>query len=503
MVIYQAMAGQLELQLKSPEPRIALTVSQLVRLVRETLETNLDQCWVVGEVSNARLAPSNHLYFTFKDAGSSINVVMFNSAVRRMRFRVDDGLEAVIRGRVNLYEARGTLQFYAEEMEPRGLGALQLAFEQLKHRLDSEGLFDASRKKPLPMFPRRIGIVTALGGAALQDMLRVLLDRYPNLHLIIRPALVQGSGAAAEIADALDDLNADGGAEVIIAGRGGGSLEDLWAFNEELVARAIARSAIPVISAVGHEIDYSIADLVADVRAPTPTAAAQLVVPIKAELRRRLLDLQGILAGAVRHKASAQRRDLKYLETRLRDPRSIMRQLRQRLDLAAEELNIAITARVREDRRNLRELTGRLKIPTNIAREQRLRLGRLTVRLAQAMSERAKPHRIELERNAARLSEANLRTPVIQARATLHRLFGQLASSSRSLLNRQRLLLAADSRRLDAVSPLRVLERGYAVVINARDGRAVTDAAEVDDGDELDIRLSRGRLRARIVGREL
>ncbi|MBV8055039.1 MAG: exodeoxyribonuclease VII large subunit, partial [Deltaproteobacteria bacterium] len=302
------MAGQLEFELKSAAHRIALSVSQLVRMVRETLEVNLGQCWVVGEVSNMRLAPSNHLYFTLKDTRSSINVVMFNSVVRRMRFRVGDGMQVVVSGRVNLYEVRGTLQFYAEEIEPRGLGALQLAYEQLKQRLGNEGLFDASRKQHLPMLSRRIGIVTALGGAALRDILRVLLDRYPNLHVIIRPALVQGSGAAPEIADALDDLNADGRADVIIVGRGGGSLEDLWAFNEELVARAIFRSAIPVISAVGHEIDYSIADFAADVRAPTPTAAAQLVVPIKAELRRRLFDMQSTLASALQNRTSSHRR---------------------------------------------------------------------------------------------------------------------------------------------------------------------------------------------------
>jgi len=495
------MAGQLEFQLKSPARRMALSVSQLVRLVRETLEVNLDQCWVVGEVSNTRLAPSNHLYFTLKDTRSSINVVMFNSAVRRMRFRVNDGMQVVVRGRVNLYEARGTLQFYAEEMEPRGLGALQLAYEQLKQRLSNEGLFDASRKQRLQMLPRRIGIVTALGGAALHDMLRVLLDRYPNLHVIIRPALVQGPGAAPEIADALDDLNADARADVIIAGRGGGSLEDLWAFNEELVARAISRSAIPVVSAVGHEIDYSIADFVADVRAPTPTAAAQLVVPIKAELRRRLFDMQSTLAGAVQQRTSSHRRHVTYLDTRLRDPRSVLRQLRQRLDTVAEELNTAIISRARDNRRNLREFAAHLKIPSKTALEQRLRISRLAVRLAQTMSARAIPYRITLERNAARLSEANMRAPVTQASARLNRLFDRLESASRSMLSKERLLLAADSRRLDAVSPLRVLERGYAVVTNASDGRAVTDAMRVEAGDELDIRLRRGRLRARTIER--
>ena len=496
------MAGQLELHLKSPARRVALSVSQLVRLVRDTLELNLDQFWVVGEVSNVRLAPSKHLYFTLKDSRSSISVVMFNSAVRRIRFRVDDGMQVVVRGRVNLYETRGTLQFYADEMEPRGLGALQLAYEQLKQRLEKEGLFDASRKQRLPMLPRRIGIVTALGGAALRDMLRVLLDRYPNLHVIIRPSLVQGPGASAEIAEALDDLNTDRRAEVIIVGRGGGSLEDLWAFNEESVARAIFGSAVPVVSAVGHEIDYSIADFVADVRAPTPTAAAQLAVPVKGELRRRLFDMQSILAGAVQRKTSSHRRQVTHLEARLRDPRGVLRQLRQRLDGAAEELNSAIVARVHENRRNLREFAAQLKIPSNIAVEQRLRIARLTTMLTQAMSARIKPYRITLERSAARLSEPNLQAPAAQARAHLNRVFERLESTCRTTLNKERLLLAADSRRLDAVSPLRVLERGYAVVINTRDGRGVTDAARVEVGDELDIRVARGRLRARTTNRQ-
>ena len=497
--MYHLMAGQLELQLKSPARRIALSVSQLVRLVRETLEVNLDQCWVVGEVSNARLAPSNHLYFTLKDNRSSINVVMFNSAVRRMRFRVDDGMQVVIRGRVNLYEARGTLQFYAEEMEPRGLGALQLAYEQLKQRLNQEGLFNSSHKQRLPMLPRRIGIVTALGGAALRDMLRVLLDRYPNLHVIIRPALVQGPGAAAEIASGLADLNIDQRADVIITGRGGGSLEDLWAFNDELVARAIFRSSIPVISAVGHEIDHSIADFVADVRAPTPTAAAQIAVPIKAELRRRLFEMQSTLAASLRNRTESHRRHIGHLERRMRDPRTILQQLRQRLDTAAEELDAAILSRLRENRTSVRQLAAQMKIRSTMVTEQRSTISRLTIKLAQAMSARINPYRIALERSAARISEANVRTPVSQARAQLRHQAAQLESIMRSLIERRRLLLANDSRRLDAVSPLRVLERGYAVVINLRDGQTVTDASLVEIGDELDIRLDRGRLRARIT----
>ena len=497
------MAWQLEFQLKAPVRRVALSVSQLVRLVRETLELNLAEYWVVGEISNARLAPSNHLYFTLKDSRSSISAVMFSSAYRRLRFRVDDGMAVVVRGRVNLYEARGNLQFYAEEMEPRGLGALQLAYEQLKQRLGKEGLFEQSRKRALPMLPLRIGIVTALGGAALRDMLRVLLDRYPNLHVIIRPTLVQGAGAAFDIAEAIGDLNRDARAEVIIAGRGGGSLEDLWAFNEEPVARALARSAIPVVSAVGHEIDYTIADFVADARAPTPTAAAQLVVPVKAELRRRLRDIESTLSGAIRSAVASERRQLGHFEARLRDPRATLRQVRQRLDDLSEQLAEAISSRVRAERGDLREFAARLRIPAAAAREQRLQVGRLAMRLAQVMGTRVAPSRLAFERGAARLSESNLRALVSLRRTRLEQLSERLETIARTSLGRRRGALAAAAGRLDAVSPLRVLERGYAVVVNPRDGRAVTDAATVAPGDELAIRLKRGRLRARVSGRDI
>ena len=450
------MDGQLELSLSAPR-RVALSVTQLVRTVRDALELHLDEYWVVGEISNARVAPSNHFYFTLKDARSAVNVVMFNAAFRRLRFRVNDGMKVVVRGRVNLYEARGTLQFYAEEMEPRGLGALQLAFEQLKQRLGKEGLFDSAHKRALPFLPRTVGIVTALGGAGLRDMLRILLERYPGIHVIVRPALVQGAGAAAEIAQAIDELNAHGRAEVIIVGRGGGSLEDLWAFNEETVARAIYRSAAPIVSAVGHEIDYTIADFVADVRAPTPTAAAQLVVPSKLELRRRLEETAATLEGAMRSALAGNRRDLAHLKVRLREPRNLLRQVRQRLDEAAAELDAAMRLKVADSRRSLREISARLRTPAALVRERRLLLSRFDDRLTAAMD------------------------------------------SALALGRRQ---LAEAVGRLDSLSPLKVLERGYAVVVNARNGHAVIDAASVDLGDDLDIRLNRGRLRARTTARE-
>jgi exodeoxyribonuclease VII large subunit len=455
------MAGQLEFGLNAARQRVALTVSQLVRVVRETLEAHIGDYWVVGEVSNLRLAPSNHLYFTLKDARSAINAVMFSSAVRRMRFRVADGMRVVVRGRVNLYEARGALQLYVEELEPRGLGALQLAFEQLRERLKQEGLFDQVLKRPLPMLPRTIGIVTALGGAALRDLLRVLLDRFPNLHVIVRPSPVQGAAAAATIAAAIDDLNRDGRAEVIIAGRGGGSLEDLWPFNEEIVARAIRRSTIPVVSAVGHEIDYTIADFAADLRAPTPTAAAQLVVPMKAELRQRIASLDAMLAGATRDQTAGQRRQVAHLAARLRDPRFLIRQARQHLDDDTVAVAKAIATRVALDRRRLHQLALRLRNPAiwrTTGAGRRARVASLRERLITAIS-----------------------TRLVAARTRL----------------------AANAQRLDAVSPLRVLDRGYAVVTDQRTGLVVADAGLVAPGDELRIRLARGRLRARVTSREV
>jgi exodeoxyribonuclease VII large subunit len=454
------MAGQLEFGLSETPRRVALNVTQLVRVVRETLEVHLGEYWVTGEVSNARMAPSNHLYFTLKDARSSINVVMFSSAARRLRFRIEDGLQVLVRGRVNLYEARGTLQLYAEAVEPRGLGALQLAFEQLKDRLTAEGLFDASIKRALPQLPQIIGIVTALGGAVLQDLLRILLDRYPNLHVIIRPSTVQGSSAVREIVGAIDDLNRDGRAELIIVARGGGSLEDLWPFNDEGVARAIRGSAVPVISAVGHEVDYTIADFAADLRALTPSAAAQIAVPLKADLRRRLDEFYAVLHASMRATSDNYRRHVTQVGLRVRDPGSMIRQARQRLDENTIELDRAIGSQVERLRRRVRELESAL-------------------------------------------GAFSLRINLAARRLGLQHLSERLETAARAAITAQRARLGTEAHRLDAVSPLRVLERGYAVVTNNRIGRVVTDAREVEAGDELQIRLAHGRIRAAVLSREL
>ncbi|MGA9722103.1 MAG: exodeoxyribonuclease VII large subunit [Candidatus Binatus sp.] len=451
------MEGQLDLSLRGHRAGL-ITVSDLVRMVRDALDATLSECWVVGEISNARLAPSNHFYFTLKDARSALNVVMFKTAFNRVRFKPVDGMEVIVRGRVQVFEQRGALQLYADEMEPRGVGALQVAFEQLKRRLEAEGLFDRSRKRAMPYLPRRIGIVTARGGAGLRDMLRILFDRFPSLHVIFRAARVQGDGAAREIADAIADLNRDGRAEVLIVGRGGGSLEDLWAFNEEIVARAIFRSAIPVISAVGHEVDYTIADFVADLRAPTPTAAAQMVVPSLVELKERVESLGASLASVMERELSGRRESVDDLAERIRHPDGIIAEARERVAAVESELTDAVSSRIADQRRIVRELRLRLRSPDAAVREMRLRTARLG---------------------------------------------GTLVHGVRSALEAKRRQLGAQAGMLDALSPLKVLDRGYAVVINKRDSRAVLDAATVKLEDELDIRLARGRISARAISRSI
>jgi exodeoxyribonuclease VII large subunit len=472
------MDEQLQMRF-GPSPIRAMSVTQLVRMISETLESSFDQFWVGGEVSNTRIPPSGHLYFTLKDDRSSISVVMFRSDYQRLRFQVQDGMALVIRGRANVFEARGALQIIADELEPRGVGALQIAFEQLKKRLAAEGLFDRARKRPIPFMPRTIGIVTARHGAGLGDIVRVLLDRFPNVHLIVRPALVQGDGAAFEIAEGIADLNEDGRAEVIIVGRGGGSLEDLWAFNEEIVARAIFRSTIPIISAVGHEIDYTIADFVADLRAPTPTAAAQMVVPGITELREQIGAAGAALMAAMNRETSAWRDTLDDLTLRLKHPGMLL--VRARADLAElrESLHRAFRDQIAGLRGQVRELRFRLRAPVAEIRELRGRVARCALTLARAT-------RARMDAQSVRIADLEVR----------------LRAGSLAILANRRNRLAEMAARLDSLSPLRVLERGYAVVSNARDAKVVVDAATVEVGDELHIRLMKGRLRARTIARE-
>jgi exodeoxyribonuclease VII large subunit len=416
--------------------------------------------------------------------------------------RVDDGMQVLMRGRVSLYEARGTLQFYAEEIQPRGLGALQVAFEQLKQRLSAEGLFDAARKRPIPFLPRTVGIVTALGGAALRDMLSTMLARNPNVHVLIRPARVQGAGAGADVAQGLADLNRDGRSEVIIVGRGGGSLEDLWAFNEEGVARAIRGSSIPVISAVGHEIDYTIADFAADLRAPTPTGAGHLVMPSKAELRQRLDETAATLVGAMRGVVAAHRKELGQLARGVRNPAAQLRQNRQRADEAAATLHAAAGRALDDRRRQLAHLAQRLRAPLHIAREMRIRAARTALHLARSLTAMVQERRVQSARLAAHLGRSPLRQRAATYRREITADNGRLIGGMSRAMETRRHLLAQLAGRLDSLSPLKVLERGYAVAINTRDGRVVTDAAAVEIGDELQVQVKRGRIQAVTRARE-
>ena len=312
-------------------PRI-LTVSELTHGVRDLLENAYPSVWVQGEISNFVAHRSGHWYFTLKDQGASLSAAMFRGQNRRVRFEPEHGMDVVCRGRISVYPPRGNYQLIVDRIEPQGVGALQLAFEQLHQRLGAEGLFDRDRKRPLPRLPVRIGIVTSPTGAAIRDMLRVLSERFRPLEIRLAPTRVQGEGAAAEIAAALDLLNRDARVDVILCGRGGGSLEDLWAFNEEVVARAIARSAIPVISAVGHEVDVTIADLVADARAATPSNAAELVVPVRAELDGWLADLTRRLGLAAGRDVDRRRQLSVQLGRRLVDPRRYVQIQAQRKD---------------------------------------------------------------------------------------------------------------------------------------------------------------------------
>ena len=338
------------------QPAAVLSVSELNDIIRDRLETGLDALWVAGELSNVRFAPSGHVYFTLKDSESQIAAVLFRRNAERLRFRLEDGMEVVCSGRVGLYTVRGALQFYAVEVEARGKGALTVAFEQLKKRLWQEGLFESERKKPLPFLPRTVGIVTSLQGAAVRDMLSIIGERFPERRVIIRPVKVQGQGAALEIAQGIRELDETGVVDVMIVGRGGGSLEDLWAFNEEAVARAIAAARTPVVSAVGHEIDMTIADFVADQRAATPTAAAEMILPRRRELEERVALWARRLRRGAESRMERRRENLRYWARRLADPGRGLRQGQMRLD----ELSLRLWRRQEDTVLRVRERLGHL-----------------------------------------------------------------------------------------------------------------------------------------------
>ncbi len=337
-----------------------LTVTQLTNRIKDLLEEGFSDVWLEGEISNLTVPQSGHAYFTLKDEQSQVRAVLFRSSQRHLKFTLQHGLLVVCRGRLSVYGPRGEYQVIVEYVEPKGVGALQKAYEELKSRLEQEGLFSLERKKPLPRLPRRIGVVTSPTGAAVRDILRVIRRRHPRMEILLYPVPVQGPEAAPAIVEAIRYFNVEGSADVLIVGRGGGSLEDLWAFNEEPVARALFASSIPVISAVGHETDYTIADFVADFRAPTPSAAAEIVVESEAHLRESILSLESRLAAAVRRLLDLLRASVRERARLLGDPRRRLQQLEQRVDELRSRLGRGLRQHVRRDRALLASLSGAL-----------------------------------------------------------------------------------------------------------------------------------------------
>ncbi len=431
------------------------TVSQLTTEIRTLLEGKFEHLWVEGEISNLRLPSSGHLYFTLKDESAQARAVMFRMQNRLLKFDPEDGLKVVCYGRLTVYEPRGEYQIVVDHMEPKGLGALQLAFEQLKEKLSREGLFDPAHKKPLPPLPQKIGIVTSPTGAAIRDILQIIDRRFANVHILLYPVRVQGPGAAQEIARAIDELNQWPGLDVMIVGRGGGSLEDLWAFNEEIVARAIYRSQVPIISAVGHEIDFTIADFVADLRAPTPSAAAELVVRNKMDLVQTLESLVWRLCQASRLGLEARRERLSSLIPRLADPRKRISDQRLRLD----DLFFRLGGSMHQ---GLLRKTERVKLKS----ESLLLLhpGRLVVEYSHRLS--------EFYRRLGVAMKAGLRF-------NRHGLEGCLG-------------------KLQNLSPLAVLERGYSIAQLLPSKEIIRRASQLKADDRVNVRVHQGDFIARV-----
>jgi exodeoxyribonuclease VII large subunit len=452
-----SFAPQLDLSFDEPRhARRIWPVRELVGQVRELVEQEYGDVWVEGEISNYRPAPSGHVYFTLKDADAQLPVVLFRRQAMLLRFRAEDGLRVLVRGRVSVYEQRGQMQLVAETMEPVGAGSLQLAFEQLKARLKAEGLFDAEQKRPLPAFPRTVGIVTSPTGAVIRDFLNIVARRHSGLSVLLFPVSVQGDSAPAEIETALEELNASGLVDVIVVARGGGSLEDLAAFNSERVARAIVASRLPVVSAIGHETDFTIADFVADLRAPTPSAAAELITEAQHKIAERVAEQSNRLVRAARYQMLQARQRLTRLPISRAEGRmsALLHRLVQRLDDLSQRLEAAVSAQLRLHHRDVADLAAAVL------------------------------------RHDPRQGLAKARERLVSCGARLERSLERKLHESVARLN------SLDAR-LHSLSPLAVLERGYALVLDA-EGRVVRSAKLISAGDQLTTRLCDGTFISRV-----
>jgi exodeoxyribonuclease VII large subunit len=451
-----SLGDQLDFTFAEAQSRRVWRVADLVGAVRTTVERSYTDVWVEGEISNFRLADSGHMYFALKDGDALLRVVMFRMQARLLRFKPDNGMQIIARGRVTIYDQRGELQLSAEFLEPVGAGALQLAFEQLKNKLAQEGLFDRSRKKAIPQLPRRIGIVTSARGAALHDILNVLARRHESVGILIYPAQVQGEAAPSEVAGGIRYFNRSKSVDVIIVARGGGSIEDLAGFNDEGLARTIAASQLPIISAVGHETDFTIADFVADLRAPTPSAAAEMVIESKYRLAENLGHLRHRLAQATRYRLSVARRQLN--------------------DLAQHGAFV-----------RMQEVIAR--------RGQRL--DELVYRMGATHQKLLNEFRRRLEIAAARVRAFDFRRSLAMTRKELEAGNEALARSMQSLIAAHKARLNQAAATLQALSPLQILDRGYALVFDSN-GALVKDASQLAAGDEVSARVAKGSFTAQV-----
>jgi exodeoxyribonuclease VII large subunit len=472
-----AETEQLGLSFQAP-PRKIYPVGELVAAVRTQVERAFTDVYVEGEISNYRPAGSGHLYFTLKDGSAQLRVVMWRTQARLLRFRPDNGLQVIARGRVTIYDERGDLQFQAEYLEPKGAGALQIAFEQLKTKLAAEGLFDPSRKKPIPALPRRIGVVTSPRGAAIQDMLNVLRRRHESVNVLIYPAQVQGDTAASEVVAGIRYFNRHGKVDVIVIARGGGSFEDLFAFNDEALARIIADCGIPVISAVGHETDFTICDFVADLRAPTPSAAAELVISSKQELADKLLALRKRMAQAINYKLLRTHNSLSQLAQH-----AVFARMQDSIARRQQRIDDLVFRVAQAQSRILKNLSRRLE-----GFEAHLRHHDLRVRTG-AM-------RRQLDSQTSALNSAASRL-LVGRKTELERLTVALGRAGDSALLRRRARWERLHSSLLGLSPKAILARGYALVFDSN-GRLVKQASQLKTGDRVHTHLARGEFSANV-----
>lgn len=459
-----------------PEKPTVITVSELQRRLRGELEERFATVYVGGELSNYKLnARSGHAYFTLKDEHAQVSCVMFRDAIARTRHRLHDGMELIVRGRVTVYEASGQLQISVAAVEPKGLGARQLEFQERVEKLRKEGLTADSRKRKIPAYPRCIGVVTSRDGAALRDVVKTIFRRDPFAHVVFSFAQVQGAGASGDIARALRVLDESKKCDVILLCRGGGSIEDLWSFNEEIVARAIAISTIPIVTGIGHETDTTIADLVADLRVSTPTAAAEHVTVVRSELRSALQQKHARLSRALALRVQTFGGRLSRLAARMKDPRAMIDRRAQRLDELTNRMERALARRLKARTSTLVQLEARLQ------------------RGAPSAKVRAASHRLELLKT--RLRSAIDRQ--LERDAKLRALEARLHAAMRRKVERDRHRFEVALRDIEARSPMAILTRGYALVFDA-EGRLVKNAADVHQGDRLSVRLGKGGLRVRV-----